>query len=87
MAVLPTRDLLVRLLPLLTLPACIYGGLPQFFDPPEEDLLLVKGCFVVFCPQPAEPGDQQSIQAETYPNDNRSYTRIRNPANDLDSDS
>jgi len=79
--------LLVRLLLLLTLPAYTYSGLPQLFDPPEEDLLLVKGCFVVFCPQPTEPSDQQSIQAETYPNDNRSYTRIGNPAKDFDSDS
>jgi hypothetical protein len=78
---------LVRLLLLLTLPAYTYRGLTQFFDPLNEDVLLAKGCFVVFCPQPAEPSDQQSIQAETYPNDNRSYTRIRNPANDLDSDS
>jgi len=78
---------LVRLLLLLALPAYTHSGLPQLFDPLKEDVLLAKVCFVVFCPQPTEPSDQQSIAAETYPNDNRSYTRIRNPADDLDSDS
>jgi hypothetical protein len=75
------------LLTLLTLSAYIYRGLLQLFDPLKEDRELASGCFVVSCPEPTEPSDQQSIYAETYPNDNRSYTRIGNPANDLGSDS
>jgi hypothetical protein len=79
--------LLPRRLPLLTLPAYIYWGLLQFFDPLKKDRQLASGCSVVSFPDPTEPGDQQSIQAKTYPNDNRFYNRIRNPAYDRGSGS
>jgi len=85
MVFLQIRDSLLRL-PLLTLSAYIYGGLLQFFDPLKKNRQLASGCSVILFPDPTEPSDQQSIQAEAYPNDNRFYTRIRNPAYDPGSD-
>jgi hypothetical protein len=94
MAVLQTGESLARLflLLLLTLSAYIsrglkgFKGLLQFLDPLKEDHPLAIGCFVVSCPEPTEPGDQQSIHGETYPNHNRFYNRNRNPANDPGND-